>query len=371
MLNQLIQASIEEQPLFKKICVSGQVINHRFIKQSHMHFFTLTDGQACLACVAFSSYKNNIPDSFGNKQDVELTGHLRFFNKKGQVSFSVVHATHLKNKKETAFDKLKKKLSQEGLFDTQHKKNLPLFPEHIVLVSAAPSAALEDYVIQHKTHIPGIRLSLVPSAVQGQLALQQLPKAIQKADQLKADVMIVMRGGGSQEDLAWFNEEAVVRAIFNTKTPTLCAIGHQSDFSLSDAVADASAATPTAAANHVIEPFKTYKKTLQQRLANLKNHWLKIVKQDHVNTIESLKKAGLNLQTRYYHQHFLLEELNKRLFLLNPIKRIQQGLTQLKDDTNNIITTTQNVQKNQHVFAKLKDGQLELRVISIDYDKEL
>lgn len=234
---------------FPKIWVEGEISNYTHHTSGH-RYFTLKDQDAQIRCVMWRWLGQHL---FFEPQDgikVRASGQITVYEKSGQYQLVVSSMQPAGiGDLELAFQQLKKKLAEEGLFDPQHKKPLPKFPKRIGVVTSPTGAAIRDILNITRRRAPWIEIILWPVKVQGEGARDQISSAIKGFNLLRnADLLIVGRGGGSLEDLWAFNEEMVARAIFKSKIPIISAVGHEIDFTISDFVADFRAPTPSAAA---------------------------------------------------------------------------------------------------------------------------
>jgi len=234
---------------FLKVWVEGEISNYTHHSSGH-RYFTLKDQNAQIRCVMWKWLGKHL---FFEPQDgikVRASGQITVYEKSGQYQLVVSSMQPAGiGELELSFQQLKKRLSEEGLFDPEHKKPLPEFPESIGIVTSPTGAAIRDILNITRRRAPWVKIILWPVLVQGEGAVAQISHAIRRFNELDfVDLLIVGRGGGSLEDLWAFNEEEVARAIFESKIPVISAVGHEIDFSISDFVADLRAPTPSAAA---------------------------------------------------------------------------------------------------------------------------
>lgn len=246
-LTREIKVILEDS--FLKVWVEGEISNYTHHSSGH-RYFTLKDQNAQIRCVMWKWIGKHL---FFEPQDgikVKASGQITVYEKSGQYQLVVSSMQPAGiGELELSFQQLKKKLSEEGLFDPEHKKPLPEFPETIGVVTSPTGAAIRDILNITRRRAPWVKILLWPVLVQGEGAAAQISHAIRRFNELdNVDLLIVGRGGGSLEDLWAFNEEEVGRAIFKSKIPVISAVGHEIDFSISDFVADLRAPTPSAAA---------------------------------------------------------------------------------------------------------------------------
>jgi exodeoxyribonuclease VII large subunit len=235
------------------VWIQGEVSN--LVKATSGHwYFSLKDASAQMRCVMFRQHNQRISGVVSNGQAVELLGTVTLYEARGDVQFSVAQllpagAGDLFER----FTRLKQQLEGEGLFDAARKRALPVYPECIGIVTSPQAAALRDVLTTLRQRWPGVSAILYPAAVQGAGSAVQLAKAIELANRrADCEVLILCRGGGSLEDLWSFNEEVLARAIAASEIPVVSGVGHETDFTIADFVADERAATPTAAAQRVV-----------------------------------------------------------------------------------------------------------------------
>jgi exodeoxyribonuclease VII large subunit len=255
---------------FPDVWVVGEISNFNRHTSGHV-FFTLKDERAAIRCVLWKSGTGRVAPEIRDGVEVEVRGHIGVFEKQGnyQVYVSSVRPRGL-GALEVAFRKLKEKLQKEGLFDAARKRPLPRFPRRVGVVTSPIGAAIRDIVNVMTRRWPAAEIVLAPARVQGEGAAAEIVRGIQNLNRLgDVDVMIVGRGGGSLEDLWPFNEEAVARALFVSAVPVVSAVGHETDFSISDFVADVRAPTPSAAAELVVPDRRAVAAGLDATLARM------------------------------------------------------------------------------------------------------
>ncbi len=254
-ITSYLKSYLDENKKLSGIYIKGEITDFKANFYSGHFYFILKDSGSEISCVMFRSFAERIRFMPENGMSVIVRCDLSVYQKSCSCQLYVydiqpegLGAKHL------AFEQLKAKLEAEGLFDAANKKVMPQYPEKIGVITSASGAALQDIINVLKRRWPVAKLVLTPVSVQGEEAPAQLLKAIKKQDsEIRPDVIIIGRGGGSSEDLFAFNDEALARAIFACKTPVVSAVGHETDFSICDFVADFRAPTPSAAAE-VISP---------------------------------------------------------------------------------------------------------------------
>ena len=262
-VNRYIKRLMEEDALLCELQVEGELSNFKRHSSGHL-YFTLKDASASINCVMFASYAaglltqttQGLLDTSGpsfepkNGEKVIIRGHVSLYEKTGQYQLYAIHMKPVGEGDLTAaFIKLRDSLKAEGLFEADRKKVIPEWVNCVALVTSPTGAAVQDMIKVIRSRNPGVKIVVVPTLVQGPQAAPEIARAIQLVNEWQsADVMILGRGGGSMEDLWAFNEESVARAIADSHVPVISAVGHETDFTIADFVADFRAPTPSAAA---------------------------------------------------------------------------------------------------------------------------
>lgn len=313
-LNNRARLLLED--VFAQVWVEGEISNLARPASGHV-YFTLKDGQAQVRCALFRQNALRVRQALRDGLAVRVRGKVSLFEGRGDYQLildSVEPAGD--GALRLAFEALKNKLSAEGLFAAERKRPLPVHPRRIGIVSSPTGAVIRDIISVFRRRAPQVELVLVPTAVQGREATAQIVRALQLADRQGFDAIILARGGGSLEDLWCFNEEAVACALAACVTPTVSAVGHETDVSISDFVADVRAPTPSAAA----ELLAPHSADLQQRLAVLERR-LQLCMRQQLHR-EQLRLEGLLRRLR--HPGERLQQLALRVDDLE--RRLQQAL---------------------------------------------
>lgn len=289
--------------------VKGEI--SRLTKHSSGHwYFTLKDKDASVSCAMFRFNNQLVKFDPKDGDEVILEASASIYKESGRYQLIVKSMKEAgTGDLEKAFLELKEKLLKEGLFNQDHKKPIPKFPSKIAVITSIGSAAYEDIIKTAKVRFDLCKLYFYNSLVQGNLAANDLIKALKKADLVGYDAIVLARGGGSKEDLWCFNDEGLARAIFEAKTPIISAVGHEIDFSISDFVADHRSITPTASMIDLLPD----KNELMQKIDNLETNFKKAIKERFLNA----KNKVLNL------------ELSFKKIALN--SKIEMSFTNLKD----------------------------------------
>jgi exodeoxyribonuclease VII large subunit len=252
-LTEEIKQLLEENYPF--IWISGEISNFRIPSSGHA-YFTLKDDRAQIAAVMFAGQLKRLAFDLEEGITVLGLGRITVYRPRGAYQIILEHAQpEGAGALQIAFEQLKRKLESEGLFDGRHKSELPLLPRKIALITSSTGAAVQDMLNVAARRYPNMRMLVIPVRVQGDIAADEICRALANANALSPDppdVIIVARGGGSIEDLAAFNSETVARAIFKSRIPVVSAVGHETDYTIADFVADVRAPTPSAAAELVV-----------------------------------------------------------------------------------------------------------------------
>ena len=317
-VNGYIKNMFAQDFALRRISVRGEVSNCKYHTSGHI-YFTLKDSGSAISAVMFSGKRKNLAFRLAEGQQVVVRGSVQVYEKAGSYQ---LYADEISPDGEGAlfarFVKLRDELKEMGMFEAEYKKPIPKYALKVGVVTAQTGAAIRDIMNISARRNPYVQLILCPAYVQGEEAAPSIVRAIERLDEMNLDVLIVGRGGGSIEDLWAFNEEMVARAIFACRTPVISAVGHETDFTIADYVADLRAPTPSAAAELAVFDYRQFKSLLDA-------------------SRDRLKKGALGSVTEYRNRlsgsKFKLErhrpdrELNaKRQFLAESWQRMQAAL---------------------------------------------
>ena len=407
-LTRYIKYKIDNDVHLNEVFLRGEISNFKAHSRGHF-YFTLKDETSRINAVMFASNTRNIKFVPQDGMKVLVTGKVSVFEANGgyQIYVNELLEDGIGNLY-IAFEQLKKKLEEEGLFKDSYKKPIPKIPKRIGVITAPTGAAIRDIISTIKRRWPLTEVYLYPALVQGEEAKNDIVKQIKRADQAGFDTLIVGRGGGSIEDLWAFNEEIVARAIFECKTPVISAVGHEIDFTISDFVADLRAPTPTGAAEMAVPQLKDIENYLHQVIIRLNNTIINQIKRDRQSLtkltsrnifqnpmmiyqakelvfdhlIERLKFSLINL-TNIKEKDFLrvknsyvlqnpyqLIEQKKNLFVpvlskletLSPLLTLKRGYTITKKN-NQVIQSAKMIKKDDLLEVEFQDGVVQTKVI--------
>jgi exodeoxyribonuclease VII large subunit len=399
-----------EQAIPGEVIVEGEVSNYR--KQASGHqYFTLKDAQSQLPCVLFArggNWRRQVPMEDG--MQVRARGRLTVYEARGQYQLSVSQVEPAgAGLLQAKFEALKRKLQAEGLFDSERKRPIPLFPSVVALVTSPTGAALRDMLNIFTRRAPWLRIIIAPARVQGDGSAEEMVEALELLNDWEGrrvprpDVIVVGRGGGSAEDLWEFNEEILARAIVRSAIPVVSAVGHEIDFTISDFAADLRAPTPSAAAELIapdgvellrrIDQFglrirrevrnqldghtqqvdmngELLARNLRERIGRCKawlaeqGAWLRAHRPDQVvkmrrQTIQGLEqKLSASFKTAFDRRQQRLDRIADHLRLLSPDATLKRGYSITLNADGRLIRSKSEVQSEERIITRLPDGEI-------------
>ena len=379
-LNKYIKDRFDEDENLNAILVKGEISNFKNHYTGHL-YFTLKDENSLIKCIMFKSYAERLAFKPKDGMKVMVFGSVSVFERDG------VYQIYAKSMLEDGmgdlheqFEQLKAKLEKEGLFDESHKKPIPLYPKVVGVLTSQTGAVIRDIINVSTRRNPNVHIRLLPVPVQGPGAAEQIAEKIKIMNEKKlADVLIIGRGGGSLEDLWPFNEEIVARTIYESELPVISAVGHETDFTIADFVADLRAPTPSAAAELAVPD--VYE--LKQKINNYQNRCrmslkkqielmrlryekcmksrvftdpmrkirdMDVVLDSYVQRMENrIKNIQKDNQTKYV-------ELVSKLDALSPLKTLTRGYT-LTEKNGVLVKSAKELKENDEVKLKFIDGE--------------
>lgn len=387
--NRYVNGLLERDPTLNPVRVVGEISGFKAYPSGHF-YFTLKDSEAAVACVFFKGYNQHLKFRPENGRQVVLTGRAAVYDKDGRFQLIVlgmelagIGDLHL------AFEQLKSKLEKEGLFAASCKQPLPMLPRVIGVATSPAGAVIRDIIQVLSRRFANFRLQLIPVPVQGTGAAAAIARAIELFNRLgQADVLIVGRGGGSLEDLWAFNEEVVARAVAASRIPVISAVGHETDFTICDWVADIRAPTPSAAAELVMPLRSDLEARLRQnreRLAaalwrqlDIRRRYLALLLDRPVlsRPREPLDRRRMDLDrlttglrraatSRISEAGGRLALLSGKLDTLSPLKTLSRGFAAVFDRQGQPVVSIEKVSAEEPIAVQLQDGRLECRIIEI------
>ena len=374
-LNLTIRTLLESE--FPLLWVEGEISNFSLPASGHM-YFTLKDSNAQVRCAMFKNRGMVLRFKPANGMQVLIRAKVGLYEARGEFQLVAEHMEEAgAGALQRAFNELKAKLSAQGLFDAARKKTLPTVPTKIGVITSATGAAIRDVLSVLRRRFPAIPVLIYPVPVQGEGSAQKIAAAIKLASQRKdCDVLLLVRGGGSLEDLWSFNEEVVARAIVDCAIPIVCGVGHETDVTIADFAADMRAATPSAAAELVspdqaryLQNFTRTGQRLQQimrsKLQQLaqqldwlkqnleRNHPINIIAEQSFELSELIKRLQHSWHALFTQQQYQLERLNNRLLQHSPQNAIRQNTQHIADLQHRLMRSLpqQLAQKRQQLAA--------------------
>ena len=409
-LNRYLKFKFDNDSNLNNVFLKGEISNFKAHSRGHL-YFTIKDENSRINAVMFSSQASKLKFDLEDGMKVMVTGRISVYEATGgyQIYVEDLVIDGLGNLY-LEYEKLKKKLAQEGLFDQDKKKSIPKFPNRIGIVTAPTGAAIRDILSTIKRRWPITETILFPSLVQGADAAPDIIRNIKEAEKYDLDILIVGRGGGSIEDMWCFNDEEVARTIFNCPIPVISAVGHEIDFTIADYVADLRAPTPTGAAEMAVPNQADFYKYLDQvnirlnqvviklindrrkKLDSLKTSYIlknpisiyQIKEQKFDNLYEKINMIMANILTternnlEYYYDKLRIsieKDLDKKknnylsylnkLEVLNPLLTIKRGYSISKVD-GKVVSSIKNIKKGDKLEVELTDGYITANVTNID-----
>ena len=380
-VNLYISNMFRQDFMLNRIYVKGEVSNCKYHTSGHI-YFSLKDDSGSLACVMFAGNRSGLKFQMQNGQSVIVLGSISVYERDGKYQLYareiIQDGMGLLYEK---FQALKQELEEMGMFAPEYKQPIPAFSRRVGIVTAPTGAAIRDIMNISYRRNPYVQLILYPALVQGEEAADSIVRGIELLDQSHVDVIIVGRGGGSMEDLWAFNEEKVARAIFHCETPVISAVGHETDFTIADYVADLRAPTPSAAAELAVADMAAIQgqlRDMQQRLQNRMSERLSDRKKELEHLQEKLKYVSPQhqIQEKYQRLTDIEEELQmlmqqtmkerrhqlliyvERMKGLSPLEKLSQGYSYTADARGKKITATEQVQPGDLLQIYVSDGQI-------------
>ncbi len=385
-INRYIKNLLENDCILNSLLIRGEISNFKAHGTGHF-YFTLKDAVGAVNCVMFRQYAETLPFFPENGMQVVLYGSVSLYEKTGQYQ---LYAEFLEpvgvGVLQTAFEQLKKQLEEEGLFDADYKREIPKNPACIAVVTSPTGAAVQDMIKVATRRNPAVKIAIFPTLVQGAQAADDIVRSIKAVNQWgKADVLIVGRGGGSIEDLWCFNEENVARAIFASEIPVISAVGHETDFTIADFVADLRAATPSAAAELATEPLQPKIDVLQKMITRLQRDMQAIwtsndrrllfllkhpVLAKPLERIDTAKQQVIQKQTdltkqmqqKLLYQKNRLQQLSQRLEAVSPYAVMGRGYAMVTTASDDMLTSITQAKIGDMVTVYLQDGSLQAQI---------
>ena len=381
-LNKYIKNKIDGDEILNNVLVKGEISNFKNHYTGHM-YFTLKDENSLIKCVMFKSYTTHLSFMPKDGMKVMVLGSVAVFERDG------IYQIYAKAMKEdglgslyTAYEELKKKLEREGLFAEEHKKKIPFMPKTIGVLTSNTGAVIRDIINVSTRRNPGVHISLYPVPVQGPGAAEKIAEGIKFMNENKlADVLIIGRGGGSLEDLWPFNEEIVARAIYDSELPIISAVGHETDFTIADFVADLRAPTPSAAAELAVANIDDVRETLKLYNNRYKVALKKKIELMRLSYEKCMARPAYKNPTQKINEQYMVIDMKvkalqnsmmlklkeaktsfvketAKLDSLSPLKTLTRGYSIVtKQESGKVIKSVDDLNSGEKVNLRLSDGQ--------------
>ena len=380
-LNKYIKNKIDGDEMLNNVLVKGEISNFKNHYTGHM-YFTLKDESSLIKCVMFKSYTTHLSFMPKDGMKVMVLGSVAVFERDG---FYQIYAKAMKEdglgSLYTAYEELKKKLEQEGLFEEAHKKKIPFMPKTIGVLTSNTGAVIRDIINVSTRRNPGVHIRLYPVPVQGPGAAEKIAEGIKFMNENKlADVLIIGRGGGSLEDLWPFNEEIVARAIYDSELPIISAVGHETDFTIADFVADLRAPTPSAAAELAVANIDDVRETLKLYNNRYKVALKKKIELMRLSYEKCMARPAYKNPTQKINEQYMVIDMKvkalqnnmmlklkeaktsfvketAKLDSLSPLKTLTRGYSIVTEQDGKIIKSVNDLNSGEKVNLRLSDGQ--------------
>ena len=385
-LNKYIKDKIDKDEMLNNVLVKGEISNYKHHYTGHL-YFTLKDENSLIKCIMFKGYAANLKFEPKDGMKVTIFGSVSVFERDG------VYQIYVKAMQEDgigslykAYEEMKAKLEKEGLFDQSHKKKIPLMPRCIGVLTSNTGAVIKDIINVSTRRNPNVYIKLLPVPVQGPGAAEKIVDAIKTMNEKKlADVIIVARGGGSLEDLWPFNEEIVARAIYDSELPVISAVGHETDFTIADFVADLRAPTPSAAAELAVPNIadiklklegynNRYKLALKKKVEFMKLRYekcmnsrvfkepLQKINEKYILIDMKVKTMKNSIYNIYNSKKTNMIKHIAKLDALSPLKTLTRGYS-IVQANGKIVKSVSQIKKDDEIDIRLIDGKTRARVM--------
>ena len=386
-LNKYIKDKFEDDEYFTNVLVEGEISNLKNHYTGHI-YFTLKDEKSLIKSIMFKTYTAHLDFVPQDGMKVMILGSVSVFERDGtyQLYAKAIKQLGKMGDLRAEYEELKAKLEKEGLFDQNYKKAIPMMPETIGVLTSNTGAVIRDIINVSTRRNPNVHIRLLPVPVQGSGAAQKIAKGIEFMNKHKlADVIIVARGGGSLEDLWPFNEEIVARAIYNSELPVISAVGHETDFTISDFVADLRAPTPSAAAELAVPDVaelkmkiknyqRRYEQALIRKLQLIKLRYekcmtrkaftgiLQKVNEQYMVIDMKVKSMQHSVKSKLQNDKSITKNLILKLDSLSPLKTLARGYgIILKDGI--VIKSKNMLRKEDEISIRMQDGETKAKII--------
>ena len=384
-LNSYIKKIVDNDFILNNSCVKGEVSNLKLHSSGHM-YFSLKDAYSKINCVMFKGSVAKLKLIPENGMNVIVKGRISVYEKEGSYQL-YCDSMELEGMGELfiAFEKLKGKLEEKGLFQTSHKKPIPTYAKRIGVVTSPTGAAVQDIINVAKRRNKGVDILIYPAKVQGLNSSKEIIAGIEYLNNTDVEVIILARGGGSIEELWAFNDEELAHAVYNSKLPIITGVGHETDFTIVDFVSDKRASTPSQASEIAVfdlnetESKISYLKNTLHKVINKKlndeiskvnllkgkielfNPKIRIVN-EYARIMEFKNSLDRQIKLKVSKEKEKLASLNSLLMANNPLKVLNKGYSIIEDEESNVISSIKLLKKTEVVNITLKDGKIKAKL---------
>ena len=385
-LNKYMKEKIAEDEYLNNILIKGEISNFKNHYTGHM-YFTLKDEKSLIKCIMFKSYATKLTFMPKDGMKVMILGSVSVFERDGvyQIYARAMEEDGLGDLY-TKYQELKKRLEQQGLFEEEHKMKIPMMPRVIGVLTSQTGSVIRDIINVSTRRNPNVYIKLLPVPVQGEGAAVKIAEAIKIMNEKKlADVIIVARGGGSLEDLWPFNEEIVARAIYESELPIISAVGHETDFTIADFVADLRAPTPSAAAelavpniSDVLLKLKSYNNryrlALKKKVDFMKLSYekcmnrrafrepLQTVNERYILLDKNVKSIQNEIMSIYKDKKSKAINTIEKLDALSPLKTLTRGYS-ITEMNGKVVKSVKELKENDEINIRFKDGETKAKIV--------
>ena len=384
-VNSYIRNMFTQDFMLQKVRIRGEVSNCKYHTSGHI-YFTLKDEKSAISCVMFSSDRRGLPFRMAEGQQVIVSGSVDVYERDGkyqlyarQIELDGIGALYER------YERLKAELAERGMFAEEYKRPIPRYIKVLGVVTAETGAAVRDIINVATRRNPYVQVILYPAIVQGEMAAPSIINGIRALEKLQVDTIIVGRGGGSIEDLWAFNEEAVAQAVFDCSVPIISAVGHETDVTITDFVADLRAPTPSAAAELAVADIREIwgemaarrdrlerqmRRRLEERQWQLRGMEMRMKMVSPMYRIGTRKMEAISAEERLRERmERLLENCRHELALyiermrgLSPLEKLNSGFSYVEDGEGHNIRSVEQAREGQEIYIRVRDGRIEAKV---------
>ena len=387
-VNAYIKNMFAQDYMLNRIYVKGEVSNCKYHTSGHI-YFSLKDESGTIACVMFAGQRGGLSFRMSEGQQVVVLGSVSVYERSGSYQ---IYAREIRLDGEgllyERFQALKRELEEMGMFAQEYKRPIPAYAKKVGVVTASTGAAVRDIMNISRRRNPYVQLILYPAQVQGEGAKESIVRGIQMMEKQNVDVIIVGRGGGSMEDLWAFNEEEVARAIFECQTPIISAVGHETDTTIADYVADLRAPTPSAAAELAVYDYYQTEQALMESQMRMKRalytqlqiarlrmkeletrlgylHPKNVIREQQQRVMDYEDRLRTLMDKRMEKEKHRFQICLEKMKMLSPLMKLSQGFSYVQKEDGKVLTSISQVDKKEHLSIYVTDGVITASVEAV------